>query len=354
MAFDDLAGVKYRDFLVSAAADVGAWNHALHDIALKTRSAGAILFHRTAMPGTPVSQGVAEGMETYWKDDWLTRDIRLRAIPIQSVQGLGTDEDCVTPDEMRHAPLYNEFLARFGLKWFAGVGFPVAGTLWCLSIQRSPAQGQFDVRQRRILKQMSRNMADVGELNHLIAEAKIVGLVSALDRLGDAWVTFDVAGRRLEQGGFLDQPGAGDLAVQPQHPLLVKAIDAVLRRAMHPDPMVHARAEMVAEVAPDRRITVKALRLSDIHAGFGRAQYLIVLRLPPPPLLPGFDVLSSRYGLTQAEARLALQLAEGRSLKSAADELGVAYETARTQLKAVFAKCGVNRQAELAVRLRGG
>jgi DNA-binding CsgD family transcriptional regulator len=52
-------------------------------------------------------------------------------------------------------------------------------------------------------------------------------------------------------------------------------------------------------------------------------------------------------GLTPAERRLADELCAGHSLRQSADCLGVAYDTARNQLKAIFAKAGVNRQAAL-------
>src|SRR5690606_33122681 len=52
-------------------------------------------------------------------------------------------------------------------------------------------------------------------------------------------------------------------------------------------------------------------------------------------------------GLTPAEARLAARLRFGLSLKEAAEELGISVNTARNQLKSVFEKLGVNRQADL-------
>lgn len=56
------------------------------------------------------------------------------------------------------------------------------------------------------------------------------------------------------------------------------------------------------------------------------------------------------FGLTPAEARLASRLADGDDLPHVARELGIARETARNQLKAVFMKTGTRRQVEL-VRL---
>jgi hypothetical protein len=45
------------------------------------------------------------------------------------------------------------------------------------------------------------------------------------------------------------------------------------------------------------------------------------------------DRLRSHFGLTLAEARLALQLVGGETLRSAAVKLNITYETARTSLK---------------------
>jgi DNA-binding CsgD family transcriptional regulator len=65
---------------------------------------------------------------------------------------------------------------------------------------------------------------------------------------------------------------------------------------------------------------------------------------------PGSDLLRAAYGLTRAEARLAHALAEGASVGGAARRFAVSAETARSQLKAIFAKTGTGRQADL-VRL---
>jgi len=61
------------------------------------------------------------------------------------------------------------------------------------------------------------------------------------------------------------------------------------------------------------------------------------------------DVLHRHFELTPSEARLALHLVTGETLRSAASELHISYETARTQLKSIFSKTGTCRQAELVV-----
>src|SRR5215831_15640723 len=61
------------------------------------------------------------------------------------------------------------------------------------------------------------------------------------------------------------------------------------------------------------------------------------------------ELLRCHFGLTPAEARLALHLVAGETLRSSETKLSMTYETARTHLKSVFQKTETCRQAELVV-----
>ena len=61
------------------------------------------------------------------------------------------------------------------------------------------------------------------------------------------------------------------------------------------------------------------------------------------------DLLRCHFDLTPAEARLALHLVAGETLRSAEVKLSITYETARTHLKNIFDKTGTRRKAELVV-----
>ncbi len=74
---------------------------------------------------------------------------------------------------------------------------------------------------------------------------------------------------------------------------------------------------------------------------------LVFLTDPERQPLPPADLLRSRFGLSNAEARLVLGLAQEPSLPRAASRLKIGRETARTQLSSVFRKVGVTNQAEL-------
>ena len=66
------------------------------------------------------------------------------------------------------------------------------------------------------------------------------------------------------------------------------------------------------------------------------------------------DILMRLYGLTKTEAKLSQLLVGGSTLDSAAQTLDISVNTARTHLKHVFHKTGINRQAELVHRIETG
>jgi DNA-binding CsgD family transcriptional regulator len=59
------------------------------------------------------------------------------------------------------------------------------------------------------------------------------------------------------------------------------------------------------------------------------------------------QMLTELFALSRAEARLAALLLKDRSLRQAAEELGVSLNTIRTQLRKLFEKTGSNRQSAL-------
>lgn len=75
-----------------------------------------------------------------------------------------------------------------------------------------------------------------------------------------------------------------------------------------------------------------------------------------PEAEPALDVdrVQRLYGLTPPEARVAVELARGRSLVEIATRLGVQENTVRWHLKQVFARTGTHRQVDLVRLLLSG
>lgn len=57
----------------------------------------------------------------------------------------------------------------------------------------------------------------------------------------------------------------------------------------------------------------------------------------------------TRFDLTETQARIAIFLSEGGTVAEYAETMKVSVETVRSHLKAIFAKTGAKRQAELAI-----
>lgn len=78
-----------------------------------------------------------------------------------------------------------------------------------------------------------------------------------------------------------------------------------------------------------------------------RSVALVMVHDPEVRLRPDPLIVAQTFDLTPAEARVAVALAEGCTPQKIAERHHVSIGTIRTQLKQVFAKIGVERQAEL-------
>ncbi len=115
-----------------------------------------------------------------------------------------------------------------------------------------------------------------------------------------------------------------------------------------------ARPDDLVLDLPEGSYAIAALPVARAQTGFALALYsgqidaLVVMRhRPPPASRDGATLLRRAYGLTAAEARLALALDRGGTLVEIAARLGVSYETVRAQLKAAFTKTGTRKQRDL-------
>lgn len=77
---------------------------------------------------------------------------------------------------------------------------------------------------------------------------------------------------------------------------------------------------------------------------------IVLVTKPSQISLPDIRQLRDHFSLTEAQARLAIEIAKGNGLKACARRLGIAVTTARSHLQQIFAKTDTKRQAEF-VRL---
>jgi DNA-binding CsgD family transcriptional regulator len=99
-------------------------------------------------------------------------------------------------------------------------------------------------------------------------------------------------------------------------------------------------------------ILVSSVRGRDVgcFADLSMPDAAVLLFIVDPANRPGVPLawLMDAYGLTPAEARVALAASSGLTIPEVARQLNLSPNTIKTHLRKVFAKTGTNRQMELA------
>jgi DNA-binding CsgD family transcriptional regulator len=97
----------------------------------------------------------------------------------------------------------------------------------------------------------------------------------------------------------------------------------------------------------DLGIVVRAVPTSAWSEGQSSPAIALFISDPEQQFCTSQNTLVELFNLSPAEAALALLLTRGLTLADASDELNISQHTARAQLKSIFLKSGVTRQAEL-------
>jgi DNA-binding CsgD family transcriptional regulator/PAS domain-containing protein len=343
--------------------DPTVWPQIMQDICSAIGAEGAMLLQSDVRtPDIPRTASIEDAVRAYFRDEWHKRDLRAeRGVPLLlNGEKVIIDQDLITPDQMRWSPYYNDCVRRNGLQWFAAVGFRAGSAFWALAIQRTSQQGPFEAADKDILAQLSPRLTEVATLSATVGRAALLGVVNALNLMSQATVAIDRNGFVIEANAAAE--GLFDQEIRVSFRRLVladmeanRAYEILLARLrLVPDQSVVQAEPIVVRRQGRAPLIIKVLPIDGAARGpfLGARALLLLVELGAKPA-PKESLLVKAYGLSRAEARLAARLAMGRSLEEAANELGIALATARTQLKAVFTKTGVHRQGEL-VALLGG
>jgi DNA-binding CsgD family transcriptional regulator len=354
------------DSIYQAAVEPTAWPAALAAIAELVNARCVNLFIPSAAPWRPFSAVGGDSPrehERLYVEHYGRIDPRLRIAALHPNGAFYAchqyfDEAFVARDET-----FQDFLIRYGYRYTAASRLLVEGGVDAyLGVVRAPAQQPFEARTlaqlRRIGTHLSRAVRVQMRLDAARAEAE--GLAAALDCLDSGVILTDGAGHvvwcnrfaeRLLQIGDGLTVAAGRLAAQ------AASQTEELRRLIH-DAASAGEADImpVHRGAPRRALAlIVAPCVTPIAARVGaeRASVLVFIGDPETRRTPPAELLARLFGLTAREALLAGELAEGLTLAEIATSRGRSKNTLRVQTQKLFAKLGVNRQAEL-VRLLSG
>lgn len=358
---DDVAGLRddleaaFQEDLEDAVIDAARWPDLIERVSRSSGSVGALLL-RTDRTGLDAlcTESLAEPARRYFDEGWCREDHRLRGLPTLRARGVTVDLDFTSPDEIARLPYYRDLLGSCGLRWFAGVGFEVKGRLWCLSLQRTVAQGPYEAEEQRRLATLSPLLRRAGLLTLMIEKARLAGLTQAFDTIERAALILDSEGKALRWNTAFTELLGPDLKLVggrlvAEDPEAARQLEALVRPC--------GRAPLSAVVVARRDAEPVVIHVVPLvgpsRSLFAGGRTLLLCRVPGATPVPAAAILQAAYRLTPAEARLAQALSGGEALAEAASRFAITAATARSQLKAIFAKTGATRQADL-VRLVAG
>jgi DNA-binding CsgD family transcriptional regulator/PAS domain-containing protein len=358
---DDQALLRLVDRVYASAAD-GEWGPALRALVPAWRAfAGDLLVQRDVFGA---SEGIAPELAVDYARHFRLVDERLHRALRRPGEVLTHARMGLADREFEESEFYRDYARRSGAFYALGLSFVLDGEPLSLSLHRPRRVGEFDDREVAALESLRPHLVRAIRLSRQLARARqdAADAESALDTLPSAVLLLDRQGRptfvnraarrvldrrdglRLDQGGLR---AASPSVTTRLHQLLLKTASLAAGKALDGGGVLHlpraAGDPIVALVVP--------LPPSSRLAASTGAAVALVLRDPATEPGPSSRRLGALYGLTPAEARLAAHLAGGETPDEAADALGIARETARSQLKAVFAKTDTRRQGELLRKL---
>lgn len=309
-------------------------------------------------------------MNKYQSEDVWTIAFLAKNIGIEG--SVFTGDELVPLPQLLESKIYKECLSRdknmaqllscvvFGLD--STTSMPVA-----CSFFRGLHHPTFDeedrARMRLVVPHLSRSLGVMQRLRS--AELAVATTLTALDRLPSGVLLLDGSGavafanrsaqRMLENGDGLylrklyNAASPGELIAEnaADNKLIGDAISATLNR----DPYATPHFSECVTISHASGLASYAMQFSALgnqnEFGGDSGAYAAIIFIADSAQVVDIDPasLQSAYGLTPAEARVAVALLEFGSAKEVADKLGVSPHTVRVQIRHVYAKLGVDTRA---------
>ncbi len=349
---DGVAFPSASEAILNACFTAGGMAAALQEIANAVNAEGATLTysHRTTQMGAITSKSLLEHVAPYISAD-RPHDPRPQKVNPILTEGFRLDQDDFSADEIDRNPFYQDFLRPRGFGWHACAllsGSPDSETV-NLTLRRTTRQGAFQPDDLAVLS---------AQLPLIRATARITQMMGGLDGL--SLDPIDEARRSLF--GF-DASGGAFVVRQGQETTNVLGVRG--ERLVVCGAEQQARVKMTVDRALTQSRQASSILTDDdghwwlfsvvpasMMVPSGMTPFLSWAVLVPYARsdevnLTRVQQMASFFGLSPAEARVAGLIGDARTVVDTARILQTSPGTVRNQLKSIFAKIGVSRQAEL-------
>jgi DNA-binding CsgD family transcriptional regulator/PAS domain-containing protein len=275
-----------------------------------------------------------------------------------------TSPEVVEDRTLLQSYIYNEYLRRLDIRHLVGALMPLhGGGHVVLGIHREHKASDFTPDETAVLDRLLPHLQralEVRQRLHSVEQQK-ASAYDALDRLTLGVILVGATGRllhvnaageaMLRGGDGLTWTPDGLHADSRDDDRRLQELLAGVRRGDLRSAGGHLRvrrrsgrtayAVMVTPVAPGL-----------VAAGKELPAVLVFVSDPGARIIADASELSALFGFTPAEGRLVLALLNGLPLPDAARQIGISYNTARTQLARAMARTGSRSQLELVLAVQ--
>lgn len=284
------------------------------------------------------------------------------SLPLDKVIAL---EDILPDKDLVTSDYYLHYLKPINLFRILGVDTSEPGGMLArLRFSRRASEPRFKATERQLLTlltpHLSRAIEIYAKLNRMTSERDLYA--GAVNQLSVASIILDEQGRMLTTNAvgraLLDQGEGlslrdGHLHIEGRNinKELQEALTSIIREQLHGETsMVRALRVPRPGGRSDLGLVVRPVPASQWSEGQVSPSAAVFISDPDLQESTSRPILGALFELTPAEANLATLLARGLNLAQVSVAQNISQHTARAQLKSIFAKTGVSRQAEL-VRL---
>lgn len=345
-----------------AALDPSAWNDVLARVAGCLGAVGADLhlLDDDVLRCNYMGLQPPAVLEEY-AVSFLNREPRSLALRHLAPGQVITDLQITDAQTMRKHAYYADFLARTGLgHCIAAAPVNDARHRAYFGVHLPPAMGAPSDEMLAMVKAMQPHLGRAVSAQFRMMDAELRNHVytDALDRLECGVAIVNDAGKLMlcnaaAQSEFdrghtlkLVHERLSATLVGESRKLQTLIQNAIARHAQRGGAMVvHGPTQRMLGV------TVDAAN-EEFHRRTGGAAYVYITDLHARPSQARERGLREMFGLTPAEARIAVGIADGESVQEVAARIGVTYGSARFTLKRVYEKLGVHKQGELVALIR--
>jgi DNA-binding CsgD family transcriptional regulator len=283
----------------------------------------------------------------------------MRAVPPGAVV---IQSRLVSDRDFERSDFYNDFVRPAGGFHGMAVGHATPTLSSVFVVCRRRQAGDFETKDAAVLQTLSPHLAMALQVRQRLGGADLAaaGAFAAIDQLGAAFMIVDAQAAvvfanaaamrffRDERGLYLD--GDGLCSTDAAASRKLRRLIAGCASAGALNGGAAGIVELPYRERRALRIAVTPFRPERIGLDTGwsaKPLALLVVTDPAQERDACKAQLRRRFGLTPAEADVAMEIARGDGRKAAAARLGVADSTARMHLTRIFEKTGVRRQAEL-------